>query len=231
MICTISETPYLVDGTLRVDTVVMITKRFTFDTGAGFNLIRSSAFPVGWEKKMYVKTPEIRLNDAARSSPALGESVWLTVRFGNTLHGVRFIVADRLAVKVLIGTAILNRHVIDILFTKQKMRFRHGDWLIVKKLTRGSGADLTPLHVRNWTKSATLEIEGEESLEANKKEKKEISEKERTRVRFFHKAVILPMSQICLESTTDESGLVVIEPQIGLKTNLSVTNGVTEVKT
>lgn len=39
VICTLSETHSLVDGTVGVDTVVMITKRFEFDTGAGFNLI------------------------------------------------------------------------------------------------------------------------------------------------------------------------------------------------
>lgn len=76
---------------------------------------------------------------------------------------------DRLAVEVLIGTAILNRHVIKILCTEQKIQFSNGDVPIVKQLTAEYETDSTPFPVRHWTKTTTREIEGEESLEAKKR--------------------------------------------------------------
>lgn len=59
-----------------------------------------------------------RLNDANGRPLALSESVLMTVRFGNTMYRVGFIVADRLVVEVLIGTTSLNHHLITILCTE-----------------------------------------------------------------------------------------------------------------
>lgn len=69
---------------------------------------------------------------------ALGEILSLTVRFVITLYRVGFIVPYRLAIEVLIGTTFLKLHVIAILFTDRKIRFRNGDVPIVKQLTGGS---------------------------------------------------------------------------------------------
>lgn len=66
---------------------------------------------MGWDNYIDCTTAPPKLNDAKDRKVALSETVWLTVRFANTLYIVRFRVADRLAVEVLIGTAFLNKHV------------------------------------------------------------------------------------------------------------------------
>lgn len=116
---------------------------------------------MGWEKNIDFTTAAQTLNDANSHPLTLGESVWLTVRSGNTLYRLRFIVVDRITVEVLTGTEFLNEHVIDILCTEQKIRFRNGEVPIVKQLTGVSETYLTPFLVRNWTKTAIREIEGQ----------------------------------------------------------------------
>lgn len=56
------------------------------------------------------------------------------------------------------------------------------------------------------------------------------AEKSRTRVRFFHQAVILPMSQSPLAETTEESRLVVNELWMGPDSKLRVANSVAELR-
>lgn len=67
-----------------------------------------------------------RLNEANGRQLALGESVGLTTRFANTLYQNMFIVAERLAVDVIIGSDFMNRHVEEILCNEQRVRFRYG---------------------------------------------------------------------------------------------------------
>lgn len=117
---------------------------------------------------MDVTTAAHRLDDANGHPLVFGESVWLTVLFGNTLYRVISTVADRRALEVLIGATFQNRHLIAILCTKQKIRFRYGDVTIFKQLTGGSETDLAPFAVGNGTEMATRHIDGEESLERRK---------------------------------------------------------------
>lgn len=59
-------------------------------------------------------------------------SVWLTSRFGNTLYRVKFFIAERLAVGVIVGTAFLHLHLLAILSIEQRIWFCHGELPIVK---------------------------------------------------------------------------------------------------
>lgn len=67
-------------------------------------------------------------------------------------------VADRLAVELLIGTALLNKYVVSILCRDQKTRFRNVEVPIVKQFLGGSDNGLTPFAVKHWTKSATRQV-------------------------------------------------------------------------
>lgn len=62
------------------------------------------------------------------------ETVWLTVQVANTLYRVKFIIARRLAVEVIIGTALLNWHVLAIRCTQQRISFRNVNVPIIKQL-------------------------------------------------------------------------------------------------
>lgn len=46
------------------------------------------------------------------------------VRFGNTLFRVKFLITERLAVDVIVGTSFLNSHVIATRCSEQKIEFR-----------------------------------------------------------------------------------------------------------
>lgn len=98
----------------------------------------------------------------------------------NTLYPRRFIVPDRLAGKVLISTAFLNLHVIAILCTEQNHIFCNGNMPISKQSTIAFGTYLTLFTVSHSTKTATREIEKEESLEAKKTENNGRCEKKST---------------------------------------------------
>lgn len=134
VICILYATHYLVEGTIGTSRDTMRTSQFAFDTGAGLNIIRRSALPEGWEEGIDRKANSMRLNDANGRPLALGESTWLPIRFANSLYRVKFIVADRLAVEVIIGTAFLNRHLLAILCTQQRIRFRDGEMAIFKQI-------------------------------------------------------------------------------------------------
>lgn len=127
----------------------MLGKRYVFDTGENFNLIRRSAPLVGCGDYVDTTTEPPKPNYANGRPLALGESIWLTVRFGNTLLRVRFIVSERLAVEVQIVTALLIKQVLAILCTDQKVQFRNDEVPIVKKFKAGYDADLTPFSVRH----------------------------------------------------------------------------------
>lgn len=115
---------------------------------------------------------------------ALGETIWLTTRFGNTLYRLQFIFADRLAVEVLIGKAFLNKHVIAILCTEQNIRFSNGDVPIAKKFFGGSDNGLTLFAVKQWTKAVTREVPNEDVPDA--KQQKKDGRVEQNRARFLY---------------------------------------------
>lgn len=64
---------------------------------------------------------------------------------------VKFIIADRIADEVKIGTAFLKRDVIAILCTLQRIRIRNDEIKIVKKLTRRTQDEVAPFDVKKWT--------------------------------------------------------------------------------
>lgn len=94
---------------------VMSTAQFALDTGTGMNLIRRDTLPAVWEDGFDRKAIYTRLNDVNGRPLSLRESTWLAVRFSNYMYHIKFIVANRISVEVIIGTAFLNLHVLDIL--------------------------------------------------------------------------------------------------------------------
>lgn len=58
----------------------------------------------------------------------------MKVRLQNKLYRVKFSVAERLAIDAIIGTEFLNEHVLSIVYTQQRIRFRDVEVPIIKLL-------------------------------------------------------------------------------------------------
>lgn len=163
VVCILSVTHYLVDGAIGGRAGEMSTSQFAFDTWAGSNLICQSALPPGREKLVDRKASPPRVKDASGRPLDLGESVWIPVRLANTLYREKFTIASRLVVEVIIDTEFLNGHVLAILCTEQRIRFRSGEVPIVRQLTRDreEGEKQNPFASQNWTQERTREVKTE----------------------------------------------------------------------
>lgn len=112
--CGLSSVPYTVDGSVGVTSGYKKGVRFVFDTGAGLKIVRRNAIWYGWEKGVDQEVVSPKLSDANGNTLELGKVVWLTTRFGKMVFKVRFMIAEKLAVHALIGTAFMDRHVFSI---------------------------------------------------------------------------------------------------------------------
>lgn len=139
-ICTLGATQYLVDGSLGASHESMVTARLAFDSGAGLHISRRSALAPNWESQVDEKAVPPRLSDSNGSPLDPCESVCLTARFSNTLYRDNFIIAERLTADFITGTAFLNRYVVTILCTEQRILFRRGETPIgQKRIARSQG--------------------------------------------------------------------------------------------
>ena len=97
-----------------------------FDTGSGMNIVRQDTLTNGWQTWLTKDTVIPTLGDAdGRPLSLLGEIV-LRIRFGNTTYRVPFIVPDKFAVEVIVGTRFMNRYVGAIECRNQTIRLSQG---------------------------------------------------------------------------------------------------------
>lgn len=104
VVCTLTYVHYMVDGSVGIRPEWKNANCFAVDTGDWFNIIRRGAKQPGWDVEVDYDAISPRISDANGNQLSLRESVWLTVRFGNTKFKFKFIVAERIAVDVIIGT-------------------------------------------------------------------------------------------------------------------------------
>jgi len=83
----------------------------TLDTGAGPWIIRVDALPKGWEKRLHPHPHLPDIVDANKNPISARGMITLRLRFGGIVTDVDFVVVQRLAVPVLLGTSFINRHV------------------------------------------------------------------------------------------------------------------------
>lgn len=108
-------THFLIDGSIGGSPGTMSSAGYSFETGAGFNMIRHSTLLPDCESHVDLKATATLLIYANSRPIDLAESVWLAVRFTNELYRVTFVVAERLVVELVIGTKLLNGHVLAII--------------------------------------------------------------------------------------------------------------------
>lgn len=126
LVSTLASIQSMVDGSVGIRLERLNALHFALDTGAGFNNIVRGALPPLWDAEVYFDSIAPRLSDANANHLLLWELLWLTVRFGNMKFKVRSIVADRLAVDLIIGTSFLNHYVVAINYDYRKVQFRSG---------------------------------------------------------------------------------------------------------
>ena len=88
------------------------------------NVIRRDALPDGWEAHQMAHEELPALGDANGQPLRVGGVVRLFVRLGNTFFQTTFIVVERLAVEVILGTSFMNRNVKSIECIKKRIRLR-----------------------------------------------------------------------------------------------------------
>ena len=118
-VCLLSSTQYIVSGTIGSHTKLMQPHHMAFDTGCGPNVIRRSALPQGWEDSLLQDQDLPAFGDANGNPLKLMGKIVLRVRLGSATYRVLFVVAEHLAVSMIIGTSFMNRNVKGIMCMDQ----------------------------------------------------------------------------------------------------------------
>jgi len=95
----------------------------TLDTGAGPSIIRVDALPKGWEKRLHPRPHLPHIVDANKNPISARGMVTLRLRSGGFATDVDFVVVQRLAVPVLLGTSFINSHVEAVYPRRQRVRW------------------------------------------------------------------------------------------------------------
>lgn len=111
IVCMLIALYYMSDGCIRASEYAQRWIRYAFNTGTAFSLIRRNVLPQGCQNAIATDHRPRLLNDASSNPLDLREVVLLTTRFGNMLFRIKFIVAEKMAVDAIVGTAFMNQHV------------------------------------------------------------------------------------------------------------------------
>ena len=102
---------YTLSGSIGSNTSNMRPLLITPDTGAGYNLIRRDHLPKDLQR-FIVEDPKLpELGDANGNLMNIDAIVHLSVRLGNTIYRVPFLIAEQLAVAALLGISFMQKHV------------------------------------------------------------------------------------------------------------------------
>ena len=217
--CLLTSSHYIVSGSVGPHPSAMRPFHMAFDTGSGYDVIRLRDLPHGWEQYRIPDAPMPPLGDANGNRLRLLGKVALRVRFGPSMYRVAFLVAERLAVSVIIGTSFMNRHVRGIMCMDGEIWLTRAKIPILSRHPRRKPGAEPPLESRKVTEDPS-------------------PNRERDNVNLPHtvklaKFVTIPAkSQLAVPVRTEASGLVFIEPKHSVlaRHNVRTANGVAEVK-
>ena len=116
----------------------------TADAGAGYNLIRKDHLPEDWQRFL-VEDPKLpELGDANGNLIHIEAVADLSVRLGNTIYRVPFLIAEQLAVAALLGTSFMNKHVDHICCGSQEIDLHRGCTIPILQAHRGYQTEPNP---------------------------------------------------------------------------------------
>ena len=181
------------------------------DTCSGYNLVRKADLPPDSNRYVIRDALLPRLAGVNSNSLRLTAVVRLAVRLRNTTFRIPLVVAEQLAVPVLLGTASIDAHVRSIDIDGQKLELRHGSSVAI---VDGNGKSTTPTR-RHGRQTSRPEVR-DEAPQA---------------IRIARWVTIPAMSQAGVRVTTAGRGLVFLEPKPSLqhRHGARLTNGVTDV--
>ena len=117
---------YTVSGSIGSHTSNMRPLLITAETGADYKLIRLDPLPEDWQRFLFEDSKQPKLGDANGNLIHIEAVVHLSVRLGNAIYRVPFLVAEQLAVAALLGTSFMNRHVDHICCRSQEIDLHQG---------------------------------------------------------------------------------------------------------
>jgi len=114
---------YNIPAALGFDEARMRLMTPTLDTGAGPSIIRVDALPKGWERRLHRRPHLPYIVDVNQNPVSARGMITLRLRSGGFAACVDFVVVQRLAVPVLLGTSFINRHVEALYPRRQRVRW------------------------------------------------------------------------------------------------------------
>ena len=211
IVCLMTSKIYNVLGSVATGGNAFKPHTIAVDTCSGYNLLRKADLPPDWNRYVIRDAPLPRLAGANSNPLRLTAVVRLAVRLRNTTFRIPFVVAEQLAVPVLLGTAFIDAHVRSIDIDGQKLELRHGGSVAI---VDGNGESTTPTR-RHGRQTSRPEVR-DEAPQA---------------IRIARWVTIPAMSQARVRVTTAGRGLVFLEPKPSLphRHGERLTNGVAEV--
>ena len=222
--CVLTATHYVVSCSVGPDPRNLRPFPSVFDTGSGPNLIRESALFDSWERYLVKNETVPRLGDASGRPLRLCGAVLIRARFGNSLYHIPFVVADSLAVDVIIDTRFMNQLVGFIECRRQCFKLHLGSVLpILARQTDGTFSRIRPVEKR-------AQGDTDES-ETRPKNHEGNTFNPAHNVRLTKIVTNPPMSQMAVHVVSTAVGLVYLEPEAAIQQRhcIRTANGVADI--
>ena len=210
-VCLMTSKIYNVLGSIATEDNAFKSHTIAVGTCSGYNLVGKADLPPDWTRYVIPDAPLSRLAGPNSNTLKLSAVVWLAFRLRNTTFRVPFVVADQLAVLVLLGTAFIDAHVRRIDIDAQKLDLHQG----------GSVAIVDG----NREPSLPTRRQGRQTSRAD------VCKEAPQAIRIARWVTIPAMSRSRVRVTTAGTGLVFLEPNPSLqhRHGVRLTNGVAEV--
>ena len=213
----LSSKLYKVYGSIAKAANAFKSHRIAIDTCSGYNLVRRDCLPPDWHSYEIPGAPLPRLAGADSNSFELTAVVRLVVRLGNVTYRLPFVLAETLAVDVLLGTSFIDLHVASIDVVNQLLELRCGGAIAI---VGAKGVEGVP---------GTERVSPKKPSRRNRSDNGHGTEAEP--IRLARWVTIPATSQLAIRVMTKGSGLVFIElkPSLQSRHGVRLTNGVVDV--
>ena len=227
LVCVLTATHYVVSCSVGPDPRNLRPFSAVFDTSSGPNLTRKSALFDGWERYFVRNATVPRLGDANGGPLRLLGVALIRARFGNSLFHMPFVVADSLALEVIIGTRFMNQHVDAIECRRKCVKLHRG--CVLPILARNHDGIFTKTNpvARRGDQSETNELKDQPKTSGGNKFN------QAHKVRLTKHITIPPMSKMAAQVVSTAAGLLYLEPKSAIqqRKRLRTVNGVADIKT
>ena len=164
--------------------------------------IRKDHLPEDWQRFLVEDTKLPELGEANGNLIQIEAVVHLSVRIGNTIYRVPFLIAEQLAVAALLGTSFINNHVDHIGCRSQEIDFHQGCTIPILQAHRGYQTEPDP-------------SDGETPVATRRPRAKKMQET--YTVRLTAHVRVPPMTQMPVEVDSRASAPALMEPKLALQ--------------